>query len=109
MSYRKRHVNQIRAGDRERKLSKTFVDRPPFVRVPQDVLFIPAGHDGARRILPERERKRAADQSCAKNRDTSEGGDHGLCDGPADGWSNDTQFGHQFFKLLEEERLGAIG
>src|ERR1019366_3071461 len=26
-----------------------------------------------------------------------------------DGWSNDTQFGHEFFKLLEEERLGAIG
>ncbi len=85
------------------------MDRAAFKRVAQHLRFVPADDHRIRKIFAKGEGERTADQSCANDCDAAEGGGHGLGDGPADGGSDDAQLGHEFFKLIEEERLRAVG
>ena len=85
------------------------MDRAAFERVAQHLRLVPADDHRIRKMFAKGEGERAADQSGANDCDAAEGGGHGSGDGPADGGSDDAQLGHEFFKLIEEERLRAVG
>ena len=76
VSYGKRHVNQIRAGNCSREIGNRFLDRAAFTRLLQHVRFIPADDGRVRGGFAECEGERAADQSRAQDRDAAEGGGH---------------------------------
>ena len=76
VTYRKRDVNQIRAGNRSGEIGNRFLNRAAFARLLQHVRFVPADDGRVREGFAECEGERAADQSRTQDRNAAEGGGH---------------------------------